>query len=363
MSRIVVGMSGGVDSTLTAALLIEQGHEVIGVTLRLHPCEGSGQGRSCCGVDSVAQARAVAGQLGVPHYVLDCEAAFAEQVLRPAWDDYRQARTPNPCVLCNARIKFGSLLEFGHSLGAEAVATGHYARLIAGADGLPILHRGCDRSKDQSYFLFALDAAQRGAALFPLGELTKAEVREQARARGLVTADRPESQDICFLGEAGDFAGFLGTRFGAKPKPGLFVDEEGTVLGRHAGIEHFTVGQRRGLGFALGTPAWVKEIRVETNEVVLTTREESLLADGLVARDMIWQGAPPEAGTAVPCEVQTRYRQTPAPAAAELQADGALTIRFLAPIKAVTPGQAAVLYQGERVVGGGWIMRTRPLPS
>ncbi len=366
MSRIVVAMSGGVDSTLAAALLHEQGHETIGVTLRLHPCEGSGQARSCCGGDSVAQARAVAGQLGIPHHVLDCQDLFADEVLRPAWDDYRNGRTPNPCVLCNARLKFGALLEFARTLGAERVATGHYARLLPGADpaAAPVLHRGADRAKDQSYFLFALDPGQRRAACFPLGGLEKCEVRRLARERGLVTADRAESQDICLAGDAEGFASLLAAQFaGGATRPGHFVDETGRVLGAHRGVESFTIGQRRGLGVALGAPAWVSEIRAGTAEVVLTTREEALLAGGLEADGMVWQAVPPEAGAAVPCEVQTRYRQRPTPASVVRRADGSACVHFLRPVKAVTPGQAAVLYQGDRVLGGGWIRRSLPLPS
>lgn len=367
--RIVVGLSGGVDSALAAALLLEQGFDVIGVTLRLLPCVETGERRSCCGIDGVMQARAVAGQLGIPHYVLDCHDAFTDRVLRPCWDAYAAARTPNPCVLCNRHVKFGVLLEFARSLGAGRVATGHYARITADAAGRPELRRGADRNKDQSYFLFDLTAEQLAAAVMPLGGFTKPEVRRLAKERGFVNAERPESQDICFAVDEGGFAEFLRQRFHGEARPGPILDDSGREIGRHDGLHRFTLGQRRGIGVALGRPAWVKELRADSAAVVLTTDEAALGTGELTAGDVLWHGVPPAPGSEISCGVQTRYRQQPVPAVViPGPADSAMvTVRFGHPVKSVTPGQAAVFYLDDLVLGGGWIGEDlpsrHPLPS
>jgi tRNA-specific 2-thiouridylase len=346
-------MSGGVDSSAAAALLLEQGYEVIGVTLQLQPCQETGDRRSCCCADGVVQARTVAGQLGIPHYVLDCQQEFAEKVLEPCWREYSRGRTPNPCVLCNERIKFGALLDFARSLGADCIATGHYARVDRRGGGAS-LNRGRDPRKDQSYFLFSLDAAQLGSALMPLGDLTKAEVRSQARQRGLVTADRRESQDICLSAPDAGFGEYLCRRFGGTRHPGEIVDSSGRVVGRHEGIHHFTIGQRRGAGVALGRPAWVKDIDTAAGRITLTTDEQELLSTGLTAVGLVWHTTL-ERGTSLACHVQTRYRQAPVPARVELQDEGRARVLFERRVRAVTPGQAVVFYHGDQVVGGGWI--------
>jgi tRNA-specific 2-thiouridylase len=342
--RVVVAMSGGVDSTVAAALLVERGCEVIGVTLRLL------QGEETAG-DAVHEARAAADRLGIAHHVLDGRREFEELVLRRSWDEYARGRTPNPCVVCNARIKFGLLLDHARSLGATKIATGHYARL----DATPTIRRGVDRRKDQSYFLWALDARQLAAVLFPLGELTKQQVRDRARSLGLPNAERAESQDACFVRDDQQFAEELRRHFGEPARSGVIVDEAGKVLGAHQGIHHFTIGQRRGLGVALGRPAWVAAIDAPDARVVLADDEHALLAHGLEAGGVVWHATPSNEPTT--CEVQIRYRHPPAAAVVEHTGGATVRVRFAQPVKAVTPGQAVVFYDGDRVLGGGWIER------
>ena len=358
--RIVVGLSGGVDSAVTAALLQERGFAVIGVTLRLQPCGGAVDRRSCCGVDGVAQARTVAGQLGIPHYVVDCHEQFTESVLRHCWEDYAAGRTPNPCVLCNRQIKFGFLQEFALGLGAAKVATGHYARLVPAAAGQIRLHRGADRTKDQSYFLAGLTASQLQTAEMPLGGFTKEEVRRLARERGLANAARRESQDICFAVNNGGFPEYLRRLFGREASSGLVIDAAGRELGIHDGIHRFTLGQRKGTGIALGRPAWVKEIRAAEAVVVMTVNEQDLETDRLGASSLVWHGNPPEAGRGFSCQVQLRYRQSPVPATVLTGPAGRANVRLAHSVKAVTPGQAIVFYQDDLVLGCGWIEAALP---
>ena len=354
--RVLVAMSGGVDSSLAAALLIEDGYEVIGATLQLHSCDDATFGRTCCSATGSDQARGVAGVLGIRHYVLDCRQQFHDTVLRYSWLEYARGRTPNPCVICNERIKFGFLLDVARSLGASKIATGHYASLEADATGRAVLKRGRDRGKDQSYFLFSLDDRQLEAALFPIGHLTKAEVRERARRLGLPNADQEESQDACFLAEGETYAEILRERFQGEARGGQVVDSEGKVLGRHEGFHRFTIGQRKGLGIALGQRAWVKAIDPESSRVVLCRNKNELLSQGLIAAGVKWcrayAGSDPH-----PCMVQVRYRHAAVPATvAQLEPESAQVI-FNEPVRAVTPGQAAVFYDGDRLLGGGWIER------
>jgi len=349
-------MSGGVDSSVAAALLLEAGWRVIGVTLRLHPCEDAHPERFCCGIDGEAASHAVAQRLGFEHHVVSAGVPFEDLILRPAWEDYAAGRTPSPCPLCNRELKLGLLLATADAMGASHVATGHYARR-GGSDDAPTLLRGLDRNKDQSYFLFALTRDQLGRTLFPLGELDKPAVRAKAEALGLVNARKPGSQDACLVGPEGSFAETLRARFDAGATPGVLVDEEGRVLARHDGVHRFTIGQRRGLGVALGRPAFVSHIDGDSGRVTVTTRPEALLSSGLVTRDSTWLADVPAVGTVRRCEVQVRYRARPVPCAATLRADGSLELAFDEPQRAVTAGQAAVLYRGERVLGGGWIAR------
>ena len=351
--RVVVAMSGGVDSSVTAALLLEQGYEVLGATLRFWLCdEGGGEAKSCCGLDAVAEARDTAGRLGFHHHVIDCRTRFEEQVLRPCWEEYNRGRTPNPCVLCNPHIKLLELLRQARALGAELVATGHHARVIVG--DRPALLRGRDRNKDQSYFLFGLHEQQLASLLMPVGEMTKDEVRQRARDLGLGNAERHESQDAC-LGSADEpFAEALRRRFDAEARPGDLVDTEGNVLGRHRGIHLYTIGQRRGLGVALGQRAYVVGIREQSREVVVSTDPQDLCASGLTASGVRWLVPPGE--DRFQARVQIRYRHRACPATVELAPGETVRVRFVEPQRAVTPGQAAVFYKEERVLGGGWIL-------
>jgi tRNA-specific 2-thiouridylase len=346
--RVVVGMSGGVDSSVAAALLVEQGFEVVGVTLHL-----AGAGSRCCSLDDAEDARRVADALGIRFYVANQQEAFRREVTLPFADAYLAGRTPLPCVTCNRRFKFGALQARARALGAEAVATGHYARLEEDpASGEHRLLRGRDGSKDQSYFLFDLCQAQLARARFPLGELTKHEVRARARALGLATADKPESQEICFVPD-GDYARVVeALRPGAAPGEGEIVDGEGRVLGRHAGIHRFTVGQRRGLGLASAERLYVKRLEPAANRVVVG-REEELASAGARLADVSWIGSRP--AEPVQATVRIRYRHPGAPARIEPGADGSAEVWFDEPVTALAPGQAAVFYAGDRVLGGGWI--------
>jgi len=347
--RVLVAMSGGVDSSVAAALLVEQGFEVVGVTMRL-----SGGGSRCCSLDDVEDARRVAARLGIRFYVADYAEEFRREVMEPFADAYLAGRTPIPCVACNGRFKFHRLLERARALGADTVATGHYARLERDpASGAIALLRGADPAKDQSYFLFDLGPAQLASAHFPVGALDKREVRARARELGLATADKPESMEICFVPD-GDYAAVVESlRPGAAPGPGDVVDEAGRPVGRHRGVHRFTVGQRRGLDVALGERVYVKALDATHNRVVVAPRER-LAARGTRLRATSWvAGAPPPAP--VRAQVRVRHRHAGAAACVEPEAGGAATVRFDVPVEAVTPGQAAVFYDGERVLGGGWI--------
>ncbi len=345
--KIVVAMSGGVDSSVAAALLVEEGYDVHGVSLRMW--EGEGGPRVC---SDHRGAKEVAAALGIAHTLLDFRAQFLETVVRPFAADYLHGRTPNPCVACNRDFKLGTLLRWAKEQGASFVATGHYARAKRdAAASRAALFRGADRTKDQSYFLFALTNEQLDHALFPLGELQKAEVREKARRLGLPAAERPESQDICF----GDYKALVESY--AQPgelAAGDFVDRSGKVLGRHDGIHRLTVGQRRGLGIAAKEPLYVVEIDDATKEVVVGGRDE-LRCAGLIARSVSW--LEPPAGGQIEAEVQIRYRAPAIACKIESRPDARCEVQFQEAFPAVTPGQAAVFYRGDQVLGGGWIER------
>ena len=352
--RAVVAMSGGVDSSVAAGLLVQQGWDVIGVTLRLWDCDAPETAKSCCGVDAVAAARGVADKLGIPHYSKDCRDEFVEAVLRPSWDEYDRGRTPNPCIPCNESIKFGLLAEMARDLGATHVATGHHAKIGHDAEGRPFVARGHDRDKDQSYFLVHLTRELLEHALFPVGELTKDRVREIARELGLPNAERTESQDACLMIGGEGFAEALRRRFEGAARPGEIVDPAGRCLGRHEGIHRYTIGQRRGLGVALGKRAFVSEIDGEGHRVILTTDERRLFAAAMAVCGVRWtSGAAPDVGSV---SVQIRYRHRAVPCAIEIDGERVVA-RFEEPQRAVAPGQAAVFYDGERLLGGGWIDR------
>jgi len=339
--RIAVGMSGGVDSSLAALLLREQGHEIVGVTLRMLPDDDG---------SAVERARIVATQLGITHVVGDCRSAFASEVLRRCYTHYQAGETPNPCVICNHHIKFGWLQNYAQELGCTAVATGHYARLEE-RDGIFRLAQGVDRNKDQSYFLCALDDEQRSRILFPLGNYTKGEVRCLALERGLASARDSDSQDICFDIHGGIYPDYLRTLFGPLATTGVLRDGAGKELAHHAGTQHYTIGQRKGLGVALGTPAFVCAINPETHDVILTTEPKDLLVSEAYVRECVWHSRSPMGSFT--CTVRTRYRQEPIAAEVEPLTENEARIRFMHPVRAVSPGQWAVFYDGDMVVGGG----------
>jgi tRNA-specific 2-thiouridylase len=357
MARVVLAMSGGVDSSAAAYLLQRQGHDVIGLFMRTgaHTEEDARPDRKkgCCSAIDAGDARRVADRLDIPFYALDFERDF-DRIIDYFADEYLAGRTPNPCVVCNSWLKFGQLRAYGRKLDADFIATGHYARLVR-SGGEVELHRAADSDKDQSYVLYGIRREVLPRLLFPLGELRKHEVRAIAREAGLGVADKPDSVEICFVPD-GDHAGLIRRRRPGAATAGAFVDTEGRVLGEHGGIERFTVGQRKGLGIATGERRYVLRVVPATNEVVLGDRDE-LLTSGLRASGVNWLTEPP-AGE-LRCLAKIRYRHAPAPARVTAEGDGAV-VRFDEPQSAVTPGQAVVFYDGTRVLGGGWIEEDEP---
>ena len=350
--RIVVAMSGGVDSSVAAALLREQGHDVIGLSMQLYDQRGGETFGSCCTLDDLYDARRVAGALGFPHYIVNFEQRFDETVVSNFVREYASGRTPLPCAHCNSDLKFSTLLERAIGFGADHVATGHYARVEQRADGRWLLKRSADRDKDQSYFLFSLTQAQLARARFPVGCLTKARVRDEARRLGLKVADKPDSQEICFV-PTGDYAAFVAKKQPDVVRSGAIVDERGVKLGEHGGVHRFTVGQRKGLGIAAPAPLYVLKLEASTGTVVVGARE-ALERTTLTASGVNW------ISTRAPhdwlhVDAQIRHRHMAAPARVRATGDAAAELDFDSPQQAITPGQAVVFYEGEVVVGGGWI--------
>ncbi|MBI4611765.1 MAG: tRNA 2-thiouridine(34) synthase MnmA [Candidatus Rokubacteria bacterium] len=357
--RIVVGMSGGVDSSVAAALLVEQEYDVVGVTLRVWPWREPEDPRqrfgSCCSPETVDDARQVARRLGIPYYLLNHEREFDRTVIADFIGEYRAGRTPSPCVVCNREVKFGTLLRRALAWEALAVATGHYARITRDATtGRLLLWKAKDGRKDQSDFLWPLTQAQLAAARFPVGELTKGEVRARARALGLVTADKPESQEICFIPDD-DYRGFLQRQAPDAFAPGPVVDRAGRVLGTHRGLAAYTVGQRRGLGVSGDRPLYVLALDRQRNAVVVGEGKD-LETDHLVASSVNFIAFDRLDGE-LRVAVKIRHSHTPAPATLSPAGGDRVRVRFDAPQRAVTPGQSAVFYQGDLVIGGGIIDR------
>lgn len=354
---VFLGMSGGVDSSVSALLLQQAGYDVSGVNLRLFHNEDLGESRekSCCSLSDAEDARAVAARLGIPFYVFDFSEIFRDTVISNFISEYKAGRTPNPCVECNRSVKFGALLQRALTLHGQFLATGHYARVERdSATGRWLLMRGVDRSKDQSYFLYMLTQEQLSHTLFPLGGLHKAEVREIAEKNGLVNAKKRDSQDICFAPD-GDYSAFIQRTAGQPSPTGDFLDQDGRTLGRHKGFIRYTRGQHKGLGLSTETPLYVLDKDAATGAITLGP-DAALWTDSLMADHMNWISIP---ALTAPMRVtaKTRYSQREADALAEPLPDGGLRLVFDAPQRAITPGQAVVLYAGELVVGGGTIVK------
>jgi tRNA-specific 2-thiouridylase len=349
--RIVVAMSGGVDSSVAAALLAEQGHDVIGLSMQLYPQGNGAQFGSCCTLDDLHDARRVASSLGFPHYILNLEQRFQDTVISNFVHEYASGRTPLPCAHCNSDLKFSTLLDRARGFGSEQVATGHYARIEKSPGGRWLLTRSVDRDKDQSYFLFSLTQEQLAGAVFPVGSLSKPAVRAEAHRLGLAVADKADSQEICFVPD-GDYASFVASRTG-DTRGGAIVDDQGQTLGSHAGVHRFTIGQRKGLGISTGMPLYVVKIDAVSGDITVGPRS-ALERPSLTASGVNWVSVDAPSGW-VRASAQIRHRHRAAAGRVRAIDGHRAEFEFDDPQAAVTPGQAVVFYDEDVVVGGGWI--------
>lgn len=357
--RVLVAMSGGIDSSLAAVLLHEEGYEIVGMTMKTWDYASSGGSKKetgCCSLDSINDARNVAVSLGFPHYIIDIREEFGDHVIDYFSEEYLNGRTPNPCVLCNTHIKWDALLRRADRLGCDYIATGHYAR-IRRENGRMVISKGTDNLKDQSYALWGVSQESLARTILPLGGLRKSQIREMAKEKGFYElANKAESYEICFIPD-NDYRGFLKRRnpgLEEEVKGGEFVLHDGTVVGHHEGYPFYTIGQRKGLGIALGYPVFVTDIQKDTNRVVLGTFKE-LERDGMWVNKLNMMKYPDLIGRTLEGTTKVRYKDHGTPSTIRQHEDGRMEVLFHAPVNAITPGQAAVFYEGDDVVGGGWI--------
>lgn len=355
--KVVVGMSGGVDSSVAACLLKEQGYDVIGVTMQIWQEEDpelTEENGGCCGLSAVDDARKVAWTLGIPYYVMNFRKEFKESVMDYFVDEYLHGRTPNPCIACNRFVKWEALLDRSLEIGADYIATGHYARVEQLPNGRYTIRNSVTAAKDQTYALYNLTQEQLARTLMPVGEYEKDVIRQIAEEKGLAVAKKKDSMEICFIPD-NDYAGFIERSAESVPGEGNFVDLEGNVIGRHKGITHYTVGQRKGLNLAMGRPVFVTEIRPETNEVVIGDSDD-VFSDILTCANLNWMSIDGLHGGQMPVKAKIRYSHKGAPAVIRELGDGRVECRFETPQRAITPGQAVVFYEEDHIVGGGTIL-------